>query len=348
MKDILYFNTLEDIKLTDMMRVSKKKEEHDYSKDYLTFEALENSTLTLTIPSTVTDFKLISISYSIDNGKTWTTTQNDDTEKVITISDLSVGDKVLWKGNGYTMSTDGTDKGSSLFSSRYQFNIYGNIMSILREDNFDNITSLYPEFDYYCFSLLFRNMQIVSAKNLILSATELTTRCYYGMFLNCTVLAEAPELPATTLAEWCYGSMFSGCNSLITAPALPATTLQNYCYANMFQDCIALTTAPKLPATTLIQSCYLSMFSGCTALTAAPDLPATTLVASCYNYMLNGCSKLNYIKAMFTTTPSSNFTKAWVTGVAITGTFVKNANASWNITGVVGIPSGWTVETTDN
>lgn len=42
MKDILYFNTLEDIKLTDMMRVSKKKEEHDYSKDYLTLEALES------------------------------------------------------------------------------------------------------------------------------------------------------------------------------------------------------------------------------------------------------------------------------------------------------------------
>ena len=87
------------------------------------------------------------------------------------------------------------------------------------------------------------------------------------------------------------------------------------------------------------------MFSGCSSLTTAPELSATTLVNNCYRYMFNGCSKLNYIKALFTTTPSSSYTSNWVSGVASSGTFVKNKNATWNVTGTSGIPSGWTVQT---
>jgi hypothetical protein len=34
------------------------------------------------------------------------------------------------------------------------------------------------------------------------------------MFLNCTGLTTAPELPATRLAESCYRQMFSGCKNL--------------------------------------------------------------------------------------------------------------------------------------
>jgi hypothetical protein len=66
--------------------------------------------------------------------------------------------------------------------------------------------------------------------------------------------------------------------------------------------------------------------------------------------MFWNCSKLNYIKAMFTTKPSSGATRYWVSGVASTGTFVKNKNATWNVTATssnsyIGIPSGWTVQT---
>jgi hypothetical protein len=87
------------------------------------------------------------------------------------------------------------------------------------------------------------------------------------------------------------------------------------------------------------------MFNGCTSLTTAPELPATALTNYCYNYMFYGCSKLNYIKALFTTTPSTSYTNNWVSGVASSGTFVKNKNATWNVTGTSGIPSGWTVQT---
>jgi hypothetical protein len=43
----------------------------------------------------------------------------------------------------------------------------------------------------------------------------------------------------------------------------------------------------------------------------------------------------------------TNCKQTWVKGVASSGTFVKNSAATWDVTGVNGIPSGWTVETAD-
>jgi len=126
---------------------------------------------------------------------------------------------------------------------------------------------------------------------------------------------------------------------------LPATTLDNGCYQGMFSGCSSLTTAPELPAEALDNNCYFQMFYGCSSLTTAPELPATTLADACYGGMFYGCSNLNYIKAMFTTTPSTTYTNGWVNGVAANGTFVKNSAATWDVTGVNGIPSGWTVQT---
>jgi hypothetical protein len=140
--------------------------------------------------------------------------------------------------------------------------------------------------------------------------------------------------------------MVYACTSLTIAPQLPATTLADKCYEGMFMYCSALTTVPTiLPATTLAEECYDSMFSRCTSLTTAPELPATTLVTKCYNGMFSRCTNLNYIKAAFTTTPSTSYTQDWVYNIAASGTFYKNAAASWNVTGVNGIPCGWTVET---
>lgn len=141
------------------------------------------------------------------------------------------------------------------------------------------------------------------------------------LFYNATNLVSVSEnfLPATTLATYCYNYMFYGCTGLISAPALPATTLQQYCYQYMFR--------------------------GCSSLTTAPTLPATTLQRYCYQYMFQNCSKLNYIKAMFTTSPSTSYTRSWVQSVASSGTYVKNSSASYTTTGNNAIPSGWTVQT---
>ena len=182
-----------------------------------------------------------------------------------------------------------------------------------------------------------------------LPATTLAGWCYQYMFANCTNLTAAPELPTTTLASACYSGMFSGCTSLTTAPELPATELAPSCYSNMFNGCTSLTQAPELPATELTSNCYAYMFQGCTSLTTAPELPATILVSSCYEYMFKYCTKLNYIKAMFTTTPGDSYTYGWLSGVASSGTFMKNPSATWNTDetfarGSSTVPTNWTIE----
>ena len=141
------------------------------------------------------------------------------------------------------------------------------------------------------FCSLFLNCSVLTSAP-ELPATTLANYCYYAMFCGCTNLTSAPELPATTLEKECYRGMFQGCTSLPYAPELPATTLAGSCYTNMFQACTSLTYAPELPATTLENDCYANMFDGCTSLTAAPELPATTLVSFCYYEMFYGCTSL--------------------------------------------------------
>lgn len=195
-----------------------------------------------------------------------------------------------------------------------------------------------------CYECMFYRTAVTTAPEL--PATTLTQSCYYEMFWGCFNLTTAPELPATTLAYSCYYGMFAECRSLINAPELPATSFVSYGnYARMFEKCVSLTTAPELPATTLGESCYNQMFKGCTSLINAPVLPATTLASSCYSEIFSGCTNLNYIKAMFTSVPDTYNTYQWVKNVSATGTFVKNSAATWDVSGVHGIPDGWTVET---
>lgn len=151
----------------------------------------------------------------------------------------------------------------------------------------------------------------------------------------------------TTLQSYHFARLFWECIGITDAQnlVLPATALTANCYSMAFMGCINLVNPPKLPATTLATSCYNSMFRNCSSLVKAPELPATTLTTYCYSYMFSGCTNLRYIKAMFLTSPSNTYTANWVQNVAATGTFVKNAAATWNTTGVDAIPTGWTRET---
>ena len=198
-----------------------------------------------------------------------------------------------------------------------------------------------------CYYRMFDNCTALTAAQDVLPAKALAPTCYFGMFKDCTSLIEAPYLPATTLAENCYFNMFWNCTALLEAPYLPATTLAHSCYRQMFAGCTNLWKAPVLPATTLAEDCYVFMFYNCLALETAPDLPAQVLAPGCYASMFNNCSNLNSIKMMATNINQPNCLNNWVSGVSSTGTFVKNAAATWNVTGVNGIPEGWTVQTAD-
>ena len=151
-----------------------------------------------------------------------------------------------------------------------------------------------------------------------------------------------------TLTDGCFRQFFYGCTTLTEPPSLPAMNLATDCYRLMFNGCTGLTSTPELPATTMVTRCYYEMFKGCTGLLRCDLLPAINLANTCYAYMFQNCSNLSYIKALFTTKPSNSYTNSWVSGVAASGTFVKNSAATWDVVGIAGIPSGWTVETAAN
>lgn len=322
---------------------------------FVCLAALEDCVFSLTAPST----GAMSIAYSLDKGVTWVS-MDVTSGGTLSTPVVPVGTKVYWKG---------TTSGQCHFGSTGKYTVTGNPLSIVYGDAFESI-------DYLGFNSIFQGLfessPVVNAGKLELKATGLSIACYKNMFKGCNLLTVAPDLPATTLNAECYSGMFSGCSSLETMPSLPATNLSSYCYNDMFRDCVSLFECKDLPSTQLSDGCYAGMFWGCTSLYKVPEsLPATTLASHCYNrmfagcvslhespvlpalslipashcydYMFNGCSSLEYVKAMFTTPPSVSYTDYWLDGVASMGTFVKNASATWNVTGTSGIPAGWYV-----
>ena len=265
----------------------------DYSTQYLTFEVVDEGTITFTKSRSEAQ---LDISYSTDNGSTWTEVSSSTSGRILG-GTLNIGDKVLVKG---TNSTYGFWNAYNKFGGTAKVNVYGNIMSLIYGDNFVNNNSLTKA---NTFIFLFNHYtNLLSAENLVLPATTLTNYCYQSMFRDCTSLVKAPQLPATTLGIRCYDGMFANCRSLTTAPALPATTLANYCYSDMFVQCTSLVNAPQLPATTLAENCYSSMFDVCTSLVTAPELPATELANYCYSDMFFGCTSLVNAPALPATT----------------------------------------------
>ena len=163
-------------------------------------------------------------------------------------------------------------------------------------------------------------------------------------FSGCTSLVSAPELPAHSVGDNGYTDMFKRCTSLTIAPELPATAVGVYSYQAMFSRCPLVKAPSVLPAMTLKKGCYSWMFEYITTLEVAPHLPALTLVDTCYDHMFTGCTALKYVSAMFTTTPGTAYTSAWLSGVSSTGTFVKNSSATWTTTGAHGVPNGWAIQ----
>ena len=141
------------------------------------------------------------------------------------------------------------------------------------------------------FSALFMNCDVLASAP-DLPITKLSEGCYARMFWGCKNLPRIPKLPAKKLTTNCYESMFAYCTGLIVTPELPATTLAESCYKEMFTYCKRLTTMPKLPATKLAENCYEGMFAGCAALTNVQELPATVLTEKCYADMFKGCTSL--------------------------------------------------------
>ena len=232
-------------------------------------------------------YKISGLQYSLNNGD-W--------------KDVgATGIRVTFGGNNGTLRLRGKNlKGTAKSESEYSYISFGDnkvpvtctgdIRTLLDHDSYKTVAT-----DQARFCRLFMNCSaMTTAPNL--PAETLADKCYREMFSNCKNLVKAPELPAKILAADCYCGMFDGCTKLETAPNLQAINLAESCYSTMFRSCESLETAPALPAENLASSCYSFMFYGCTKLKSAPDLPAKNVASSCYSYMFYGCTSL--VKAL--------------------------------------------------
>ena len=195
-----------------------------------------------------------------------------------------------------------------------------------------------------CYSSMFEGCTSLTDPP-VLHIQVVTGGCYENMFKGCISLITPPDLPSTQLDNCCYQSMFEGCTSLIEAPDLPAVILKENCYNSMFKNCYSLVKAPELGNSSAFATanwCCKSMFENCKSLESAPILLSYSLSPACFQKMFKGCSNLKYVKALFRVFGYISLDD-WLAGVSPTGTFVKNASATWN-NSEAGIPDGWTVE----
>ena len=243
---------------------------------YLTFTAVENTTLTLNQDGEIAPHKLLKST----DGVNWTKWENPSTNGI----SLNVGESVYLKADEDALWR--TSTGSNIcnkFYSTGKIRCYGDIRSLVKPIALE-------DYSYFAHKM-FNGCNITNIPEL--PATNLANNCYDGMFDWCKSLTTAPELPATNLADHCYSTMFSNCSSLTKAPSvLPATTLAKSCYNFMFGSCTSLTIAPTLPATTLVDGCYTGMFQNCTSLKRI-KMNASTGVLSWG--MLKGCTSLELV-----------------------------------------------------
>ena len=196
------------VKENDTIIANKK----DYSKEYLTFIALENG-----------EFKFTGsgIYYSLDNGNTWVSLSANQLSPTV-----EKGEKIMWKGNMVFEMYAGV----GTFSSTGLFIAEGNVMSLTYGDNFIGKDSM-DNVDF-AFMSLFRNCATIKyAKNMILPLKRIGFFGYAAMFYNCTQLTAAPTIPDITLSDYynsfAFSGMFYGCSNLTYVRFLITTSFDN-------------------------------------------------------------------------------------------------------------------------
>ena len=255
-----------------------------YSEEYLTFKILSDGEITWKTNHANAAVK--EIQYSINNGA-WTSITSSTTGASFNVSK---GDTVRFKGGNEKYGTNNSYY--NMFNTTCEFDLQGNIMSLVGGDNFATIQTMAVN----VFTGLFKDcVNLINAKKLLLPVMSLSTQCYQRLFYGCTSLISAPKLPATTYQS-CYEYMFCNCSSLTKAPDLPSKTAYNYCYSHMFDGCSSLITIPKLNATNLRFMCYCCMFKGCTSLVDLSNftISADNVEQSALNGMFQNCSSLKY------------------------------------------------------
>lgn len=210
----------------------------DCNKEPLTFKISSPGTINWTASDTTVTK---TIEYKLNNGE-WTSITSNTGSSAPTIT-VNSGDKIQFRGDNTAYCGDNPNLCSKFSGSTAEFEVEGNIMSLINSTDFSALTTLESD---YTFAFLFSNCTgLTSAENLILPATPLTIGCYFMMFQGCTSLTTAPELPATTLASGCYNSMFYKCTKLNYIKCLATDISASNCTNNWVRDVVSTGTFIK-------------------------------------------------------------------------------------------------------
>ena len=317
--------TVSYIDTSNVKEIRWMDEDTIYRHNPLTMIANNSTNITFTFAKNLTVSDMSKIQYSIDSGN-WQELNNANGSSPSVTIHLNKGQRIKWKGVCSARRTTSSNAIAanttycSQFSGCKDVTVEGNIMSLLyggENETWDDKITLVSQKTFF---RLFANSNIINAANLILPATTLSYGCYMSMFWNCYYLKVAPKI-------------------------LPAMELAQNCYADMFSSCINLVIPPKLPAKTLASRCYNHMFAGCISLTYAPILPALYLAEYCYQNMFWDCNNIYSIQMMAIDISPTDCLSGWTYEVRLSGTFIKNKRAKWEVYGPNGIPAGWMVFT---
>ena len=291
------------------------QQQHDYSQDYFTIESLEDGNEIKMQRSESPNNPILS--YSLDDGETWTTTTISGK---VTFGTINTGQKIIFKGNNTRLSV--SYNSYNYFNATKQFKVYGNVMSLLNGDDFKTNYEFDNSTDNHCAGIL-RSLYLVDASNLILPALTIYSSSYNGMFRGATALQYGPKMLATTpTGKECCSSMFEGCINLEEPIEINFTTLSQQCCMRMFcMDRNSRITTPKM--------------------TKSPILRVHQGTTDCYKEMFKGNGNLNEITCLLYTSGGTN---SWIQNAgAATGTFYKHPSRTWSNNND-GVPTGWTVE----
>lgn len=346
-------------------------------KDYLKLTAHSSGTFTFSIPASVSPSDLPYIAYSI-NGLTWTTVNNVANQAVtITTPTRAKNRYVLIKSEAKRTAIADSDGDSTRISSTCDFDVSGNILSLLLGDNFEDDTTIdyYDSNEHnYMFARLFKQARIVHADELKLPITGVPYYCFRDTFRECTIMTLGPiKIPITKVAESGLRGMFGYCYTLtnmldissisgslnLGINAFHYTFEKCYvmeCYnpidlisvgkgglfRGAFIECSNLTNTPirRLECDTMEDSCFQLAFKDASKLKTSPIIVCSASGKYAVDQCFSGCGSLNYITFLLTgrLTYSTSFTRS----VSTTGIFVKHIDAVWTNTGDSGVPTNWT------
>jgi surface protein len=291
------------------------------SLKYLTFEALEdNSGVYIFKRKDPTIERTINLQYSLDSGETWSSyTMPDANASGATIS-LSKGQSVMFKGNnpeGYNETY--WDNSNFQIKLAHRFNccgnckLYGNVMSLIYDDNFIDKTEV-P--NNGSFGMLFVNNTGITEAVITFPENYNSKKMGYSIFANCsnlkTIVFECGDFQDAIYFGNCDSklnachlnirlnnctsckSMFNGCKSLTSLDLSKWNTSNVTNMEFMFNQCSGLTSVGDLSKwdTNNVTNMQI-MFSECYGLTSVGDLSKwDTSNVTNMRAMFNRCSGL--------------------------------------------------------